>query len=94
MPNHVVRQLEQAYGDLAGARVVVLGAAYRADVKETAFSGIFPLVAELKLCGAMVTCTIPFTVTMSLGSLGFAPHSLGSAVDEPSCTLMTSTTHT
>ena len=31
----------QAYGDLTGATVVVLGACYRGGVKETAFSGVF-----------------------------------------------------
>ena len=36
-----------AYGDLTGARVVVLGAAYRGGVKETAFSGVFATVRVL-----------------------------------------------
>ena len=42
MPEYTVGLLEGAYGDLKGARVVVLGAAYRGGVKETAFSGCSP----------------------------------------------------
>ena len=45
MPEYAVGLLEGAYGDLAGATVVVLGAPYRGGVKETAFSGVFPTVA-------------------------------------------------
>ncbi|HWJ85008.1 MAG TPA: nucleotide sugar dehydrogenase, partial [Cellulomonas sp.] len=41
MPDYTIGLLEGAYGDLAGARVAVLGAAYRGGVKETAFSGVF-----------------------------------------------------
>ena len=52
MPDHAITLLEGAYGDLTGARVAVLGAAYRGGVKETAFSGVFPLVAGLRERGA------------------------------------------
>jgi nucleotide sugar dehydrogenase len=52
MPHYSVDLLAAAYGDLTGAAVLVLGAAYRGGVKETAFSGVFPLVAELAERGA------------------------------------------
>ena len=54
MPAHAVTMLEGAIGDLSGLRVAVLGAAYRGGVKETAFSGVFPLVESLPPPGAEV----------------------------------------
>lgn len=81
MPSHAVDRLEQSYGDLAGARVVVLGAAYRGGVKETAFSGVFDTVAELLSRGASVTVHDPLYTDDELATLGFAPHHLGDQVD-------------
>src|SRR5690606_29117935 len=48
MPDYTIGLLEGAYGDLTGANVVVLGAAYRGGVKETAFSGVFGAVKALR----------------------------------------------
>ena len=81
MPRHAVDLLEKAYGDLTSARVVVLGAAYRGGVKETAFSGVFPLVGELEARGATVTVHDPLFDDDELRSLGLAPHTLGTDVD-------------
>jgi nucleotide sugar dehydrogenase len=52
MPDYAVGLLAAAYGDLTGANVLVLGAAYRGGVKETAFSGVFPTVEALRARGA------------------------------------------
>ena len=41
MPAYAVERLAELAGGLAGARVLILGVAYRGDVKETAFSGAF-----------------------------------------------------
>ncbi len=71
MPEHAVTLLEGAYGDLAGARVAVLGASYRGGVKETAFSGVFPLVAALKARGATALVHDPMYTDEELGKLGF-----------------------
>jgi nucleotide sugar dehydrogenase len=49
-----VRQLEAVLGGLRGRRVLVLGAAYREDVKELAFSSVFPVVELLHRAGAHV----------------------------------------
>ena len=81
MPVHTVGLLASAYGDLTGARVVVLGAAYRGGVKETAFSGAFPTVAELVARGAVVTVHDPLYHDAELRALGFQPHTLGTDVD-------------
>src|SRR5690606_32786618 len=48
MPDYAVALLEGALGSLANARVVVLGAAYRGGVKETAFSGVFATARALE----------------------------------------------
>ena len=48
MPAYTVDVLKAAHGDLKGQKVVVLGAAYRGGVKETAFSGVFATVDSLK----------------------------------------------
>jgi len=81
MPTHAVSMLEGAYGDLGGARVVVLGAAYRGGVKETAFSGVFPVVEALSARGAVPLVHDPLYTDDELRKLGFEPYTIGEAVD-------------
>ena len=81
MPSHTVERLTQVYGNLSGATVVVLGAAYRGGVKESAFSGVFETVRHLQAAGASVTVHDPLYTDEELRKLGLAPHQLGSAVD-------------
>ncbi len=81
MPKHVVDRLEAAYGDLSGARVVVLGAAYRRGVKETTFSGVFDLVSDLRDRGAAVSVHDPLYREDELSVLGLDSHTLGTRVD-------------
>lgn len=81
MPAYTVGLLEGVHGELAGQRVVVLGAAYRGGVKETAFSGVFPTVQALIARGAIVTVHDPLYSDDELASLGFTAHSLGDPVD-------------
>ncbi|MBF0673455.1 MAG: nucleotide sugar dehydrogenase [Salinibacterium sp.] len=81
MPSYAVRVLEAHLGTLAGKRVVVLGAAYRGGVKETAFSGIFSTVKELEQSGASVTVHDPLYTDEELIKLGFVPHALGAGCD-------------
>jgi nucleotide sugar dehydrogenase len=80
MPSYAVDLLAAAYGDLSGARVLVLGAAYRGGVKETAFSGVFPTVEELQRRGATVSVSDPMYTADELAGLGLPPHD-GSVVD-------------
>ncbi len=70
-----------AGGSLAGKRVVVLGAAYRGAVKETAFSGAFPTVEALRSGGAVVTVHDPMYDDDELAAYGWTAHHLGEAVD-------------
>lgn len=81
MPAYVVERVEQVIGDLAGQRVVVLGAAYRGGVKETAVSGVFPTVEELVARGAVVTVHDPLFTDEELADYGFVAHQIGAPVD-------------
>ncbi|MDP3967956.1 MAG: nucleotide sugar dehydrogenase [Nocardioides sp.] len=74
MPVYAVDLLEAAYGDLSGASVLVLGAAYRGEVKETAFSGVFPTVAELVRRGAEVYVSDPMYTGEELEAHGLPAH--------------------
>ncbi len=81
MPRHTVDLLREEYGDLTGARVVVLGAAYRGGVKETAFSGVFATVEALAAAGAVPLVHDPLYTQDELAALGFAPYRFGEAAD-------------
>lgn len=81
MPAYAVGLLEGAHGDLTGQRVVVLGASYRGGVKETAFSGVFPLVDVLRSRGATVFVDDPMYDDTELEKLGFTPYVKGTPVD-------------
>ena len=81
MPGYAVDLLGEAYGDLAGARVVVLGASYRGGVKEMALSGVFPTVAALVERGAAPLVHDPMFSDDELRSHGFAPYHYGEPAD-------------
>lgn len=81
MPDYTIGLLEGAYGDLTGARVVVLGASYRGGVKETAFSGVFAAVEALKARGAAPAVHDPMYTDEELERLGFEPFHLGNDAD-------------
>ncbi|WP_292836668.1 nucleotide sugar dehydrogenase [Microbacterium sp.] len=81
MPDRFVARAESVLGSVAGLRTVVLGAAYRGGVKETAFSGVFPLVAALRSRGADVRVHDPLFDEAELRQLGLEPHALGEAAD-------------
>ena len=81
MPAYVVSRLAESYGDLAGAKVVVLGAAYRGGVKETAFSGVFATVEALAAAGAKTVVHDPMYTDDELASLGLDAYHLGEEAD-------------
>jgi nucleotide sugar dehydrogenase len=80
MPSYAVDLLAAAYGDLAGAGVLVLGASYRGGVKETAFSGVFPTVEELRRRGVRAYVSDPMYTAEELEALGLPAHR-GEGVD-------------
>ena len=71
MPAYSVDLLEGSVGPLGNKTVLVLGAAYRGGVKETAFSGVFDVVSELKNRGARPVVYDPMYSGEELRDLGF-----------------------
>jgi nucleotide sugar dehydrogenase len=83
MPAYAVDLLAAAFGDLSGVGVLVLGASYRGGVKETAFSGVFPTVAELRRRGAVPYVSDPMYTPAELTAHGLPPYQgqdLGAAI--------------
>jgi UDP-N-acetyl-D-glucosamine dehydrogenase len=68
--------VEDRVGSLDGEAVVVLGIAYRGDVREDAFSAAFPLRDELLAAGARVHAHDPYFDDEHLRRLGFEPYDL------------------
>ena len=81
MPSKLVAKLQELHGSLANQKVVVLGAAYRGGVKETAFSGVFPIVEELLKMQAIVSVHDPMFQDSELLNLGFTPYHYGEKAD-------------
>jgi UDP-N-acetyl-D-glucosamine dehydrogenase len=73
MPAYAVDLLEQELGSLDGERVLILGVAYRGNVKETAFSGAFGLRDALTSRGAQPLASDPLYSDDELRALGFEP---------------------
>ena len=81
MPAYTVGLAAEMAGGLAGKRVAVLGASYRGGVKETAFSGVFPAVAEVTRLGGVALVHDPMYTDDELEKLGFTAYHLGEPVD-------------
>ena len=78
MAAFVVSLLVERIGPIAGVDVLVLGIAYRADVREDAFSSAFKLRDELAAAGAVVHGHDPYFSAEHLAGLGFRPYDLES----------------
>lgn len=82
MPSYTVGLAVGASGgSLEGKKAVVLGAAYRGGVKETAFSGVFATVEALREAGAEVSVHDPMYSDDELRSFEWEPYAMGSPVD-------------
>lgn len=81
MPAEVAAIAEKAAGGLDGSTVLILGAAYRGGVKETAFSGVFPLRDALESHGATVVVHDPLYSDDELTALGLTPFSADELAD-------------
>jgi UDP-N-acetyl-D-glucosamine dehydrogenase len=68
--------VEDRIGSIDGQAVVVLGIAYRGDVREDAFSSAFRLRDELTAAGARVYGHDPYFEDDHLRELGFEPYDL------------------
>jgi UDP-N-acetyl-D-glucosamine dehydrogenase len=71
-----VDAVEDRIGSLDGQPVLVLGVAYRGDVREDAFSSAFRLRDELLAAGAQVYAHDPYFDDEHLAGLGFVPYDL------------------
>jgi len=76
MAAFAVERLNVELGSLSGMDVLVLGIAYRADVREDAFSSAFRLRDQLVAAGAVVHGHDPYFAPEHLAGLGFAPYDL------------------
>lgn len=82
VPSKAVSLVEAALGgSLAGARVAILGAAYRGGVKETAYSGVFDIYSALADRGASPMVHDPLYEPSELIALGLLPYAAGESVD-------------
>jgi nucleotide sugar dehydrogenase len=81
VPTRMINLLEDHFGSLEGKRIVILGLAYRAGVKEHAFSGAKDLVKEAKAKGATPLLHDPMYSDTEIENLGFEPYRLGNDCD-------------
>jgi UDP-N-acetyl-D-mannosaminuronate dehydrogenase len=73
MAEYAVERLEAAIGPLADRSVLILGVAYRGDVKETAFSSARLVQQALVARGAAVYADDPLFAAEELVALGYVP---------------------
>jgi nucleotide sugar dehydrogenase len=76
MGEFTVDLIEDRVGSLEGQPVLVLGIAYRADVREDAFTSAYRLRDELQAAGARVYGHDPYFSDEHLRELGFEPYDL------------------
>ncbi len=81
MPTYCLDRLEKLTGSLTGKRVAILGLAYRGGVKETAFSGAWPLLTELAARGATALVHDPLFTDQELEGLGISPYHFGDPIN-------------
>lgn len=74
MPHYAVSRLAETFDSLTDVPVLVLGAAYRGGVKETAFSGVFPTVEALRRRGARPYVSDPLYSPEELTALDLPAH--------------------
>jgi len=79
MAGFTVRAIQQRIGSLRDVPVLVLGIAYRGDVREDAFSSAFRLREELEAAGARILGHDPYFDDDHLRQMGFEPYALGSS---------------
>jgi len=73
MAEYAVQRIEAAAGSLWRRSVLLLGVAYREDVREVTFSGAYALQAALWRHGATVYVDDPLYTPAELHALGFQP---------------------
>jgi nucleotide sugar dehydrogenase len=73
VPARAVAWIAETLGGLVGRRVLILGAAYRGGVKESAYSGVFDLAKAVKANGGEALVSDPLYNDDELATLGLEP---------------------
>jgi nucleotide sugar dehydrogenase len=73
VPERVVESLAARLEGLEGRRVLILGAAYRGGVKETAYSGVFDLARGVEARGGSAVVSDPLYEDEELRAIGLEP---------------------
>ena len=73
MPKRVTQIALKEFDSLRDMKVAILGLAYRGGVKETAFSGAFPLAEYIKDLGGIPVIHDPLFSDEEIQSLGLEP---------------------
>ncbi len=81
MPKRVTQIALDEVDSLKGMKVAILGLAYRGGVKETAFSGAFPLAAHISDLGGRPVVHDPLFSDEEIRSFGLVPFNLGESCD-------------
>ena len=81
MPSYAVGLLSDAINGISDATILILGAAYRGGVLETAFSGVFDLCEEVSNLGGIPVVHDPLYTDEQLLDLGLIP--FDAAVHKP-----------
>ena len=81
VPARMIQLVEQELAGLQGKKIAILGLAYRAGVKEHAFSGALDLVAEAEKRGAVAAVSDPMYSEQEINDLGFDAFKLGDNCD-------------
>jgi len=77
----MVNLIENTIGNLQGKKIAILGFAYRAGVKEHAFSGAKDLAKEIQKLGAFAQINDPLYSDDEIKALGFEVYKLGEVCD-------------
>lgn len=76
MASYATSLISRHLGDLHGREIVILGLAYRANVKEAAFSSALRLISDLQGQGAIVSVHDPLFSAAEIESFGARPVAL------------------
>ncbi len=81
MPIHVIDKLESSIGGVRNRKIAILGLTYRAGVKESAFSGAWDLVDEIKSRGGNPVVHDPMYSRKEIEDRGLEYHQIGQPCD-------------
>ena len=81
MPKRVTQIALNQLDSLREMKVVILGLAYRGGVKETAFSGAFPLAEYVRDLGGIPVVHDPLYSNEEIRSFGLEPYNFGESCD-------------